>query len=444
MNVHVIYTILVLIALLVMGTFFSAAEMAFASLNRARIKHMAENGDKRAKLVLKLYERFDQLISTLLICNNGVALTTATVSALLFVELMGEAGPVVSTIVITIVVVVFTDDLPKSMAKQTPEKVALFAAPILRVLILLLKPINFLMVKWKRKISNRFISKNKKDESGGEERGFRGEELLYVVEEAEQEGTITEEDSVRISNAIEFNDLLAEDILTPRVNIVGISKGSSTKEMAKIFLDSGYSRLPVYEETIDNIIGVVHIRDFLKCTIDETISLDDIVGPVVYTTLGAPVPELFKLLQKEKSHMAIVADEYGGTEGLIAMEDILEQLVGDIWDENDEIVEEFVPLGNNRHKVICTADIYKMYEYFDLEGESESSTVGGWIIDMLKQIPKKGDSFTYENLTIKVTKADQKRAVECIVEVAPNGDGEQGTEASGTPIAQVEDKPMLP
>jgi len=426
MDMDTIFTLLALIALLIMGTFFSAAEMAFASLNRARIKHMAENGDKRAKLVLKLYERFDELISTLLICNNGVALTTATVSALLFMDIIGDpvVGPVVSTVAITIVVVVFTDDFPKSMSKQIPEKVALFSAPILRVLITLLRPINFLLVKWKTHLSNKFIPKNKRDESGGEERGFRGEELLYVVEEAEQDGTITEEDSLRISNAIEFNDLLAEDILTPRVNIVGIAKGTSTKDMAKIFLDSGYSRLPVYEDSLDNIVGVVHIRDFLKCTIDDKMSMEDIMAPVMYTTLGTPAPELFKMLQKEKSHLAIVADEYGGTEGLVAMEDILEQLVGDIWDENDEIVEAFVPLGNNRHKVICTADIDKMYEYFGLEGESESSTVGGWIIDTLKQIPKKGDTFTYENLTVTITKADQKRAVECLVEVEQNEEGE--------------------
>jgi len=427
-DMDVIFTILALIVLLVMGTYFSATEMAFASLNRARIKHMAETGDKRARLVLKLHERFDELISTLLICNNGVALTTATVSAFLFVRLIGEAGPVVSTIVITIIVVVFTDDLPKSMSKRSPEKVALFSAPILQLLMVLLKPFNFLLVKWKARINEHFTSK--KDESAGEERGFRGEELLYVVEEAEQDGTITEEDSLRISNAIEFNDLLAEDILTPRVNIVGISKGSSIKEMAAIFLDSGYSRLPVYEESIDNIIGVVHIRDFLKCTIDETTSLDDIMAPVMYTTLGTPVSELFKMLQKEKSHIAIVADEYGGTEGLVAMEDILEQLVGDIWDENDEIVEEFVPLGNNRHKVICTAAIDKMYEYFGMVGESESSTVGGWIIDTLKQIPKKGDSFVYENLTVTITKADQKRTVECIVEVAQAEESVDGVSPS--------------
>jgi len=423
MDTDIIYTITVLLALLALGTYFSATEMAFASLNRARIKHLAENGNKRAKLVLKLHERFNEVISTLLICNNAVAITTATVSAFLFVRLINEtAGPVFSSVIMTVIIVVFTDDLPKSMAKQAPEKFALFSAPLLRLFMAVFKPVNFLLVKWKARISNRLISK--RDESGEEERGFRGEELLYVVEEAEQEGTITEEDSVRISNAIEFNDLLTEDILTPRVNIVGVPKNSSVEDMASIFLESGYSRLPVYEETIDNIVGVVHIRDFLKCTVDKTKSLDDIMAPAMYTALVTQVPELFKLLQKEKSHMAIVADEYGGTEGLVTMEDILKQLVGDIWDENDEIIEEFVSLGHNRHKVLCTADIYKMYEYFDLKGESDSSTVGGWIIDILKKIPKKGESFAYENLTVTVTKADQKRAVECIVEVKPGEDAE--------------------
>ncbi|MCL2609680.1 MAG: hemolysin family protein [Treponema sp.] len=416
MDTDIVITILVLLGLLLMGTYFSATEMAFASLNRARIKHLAESGHKRAKLVLQLHEKFDELITTLLICNNGVALTSATVSAFLFVRLIGEAGPVVSTIVITIIVVVFTDDLPKSLAKQSPEKFALFASPLLKLLIILLKPISFLLGKWKGRIHRHFMERAEDEE--GEEHGFRGEELLYVVEEAEQDGTITEEDSIRISNAIEFNDLLAADILTPRVKIIGIQKGSSVEEIADIFLESCCSRLPVYDETIDNIVGVVHIRDFLKCTVGNR-SLDDIMTGAVYTTLGTQVPELFKLLQKEKSHMAIVADEYGGTEGLVTMEDILEQLVGDIWDEHDEIVEEFVALGNNRHKVSCTAHIDKLYEHFGLEVSTESTTVGGWIMDMLKMIPKKGDSFVHENLTVTVTKADQKRVVECVIEVKP-------------------------
>ena len=419
MDLNAALTILLIIALLALNTFFSFVEMSFASMNRARIKNMSENGSERAGLVLRLHERFDELISTLLICDNIVYVAAATVSAFLFLRLFGEIGPFISGIVISIVVVVFADDLPKSMAKQAPEKFALFSAPIMRMLMVLLKPVNYLLVGCKIRISTFFFSN--KDRIDGEERGFRGEELLYVVEEAEQEGTITEEDSLRISNAIEFNDLLIEDILTPRVNIVGIPKNAEIEDISAIFLESGYSRLPVYEENIDDIVGVIHIRDFLKCTV-EAKSLDDIIAPVVYTALVTQVSELFKLLQKEKKHMAVVADEYGGTEGLVTMDDILKQLVGDIWDENDEYIEAFVPLGNNKHKVLCSADIYKMYEYFDLEDEPDSLTVGGWITDVLERIPKKGDSFTYKNLVITVTKASPKRVEECLVEVIFNED----------------------
>jgi len=415
MDLNAFLTILLILALLGLNTLFSFVEMSFASMSRARIKSMSENGNKRAGLVLRLHERFDELITTLLICDNLAYVAAATVSAFLFLRLFGEIGPFVSAIVISIVVVVFADDFPKSMAKQAPEKFALFTAPIMWVLMMLLKPVNYLLVKCKTRL-NVWLFSNK-SRLDGEERAFRGEELLYVVEEAEQEGAITEEDSLRISNAIEFNDLLIEDILTPRVNIVGIPKDASIEDISDIFLESGYSRLPVYEDNVDNIVGVIHIRDFLKCTVNEAKTLDDIIAPVVYAALVTQVSELFKLLQKEKKHMAVVADEYGGTEGLVTMDDILKQLVGDIWDENDELIEEFVPLGNNKHKVLCTADIYKMYEYFDLEEESDSLTVGGWITDELERIPKKGDSFTYRNLVVTVTKATPKRAEECLVEV---------------------------
>jgi len=396
--------------------FTSIVEIAFASLNRPRMKFMAENGNKRAALVLKLHERFDELITAVIIFGYGLYIAAATISTFLFLQLIGEAGPLVSGVVMTLVAAVFTDDLPRSMAKQTPEKFALGTAPLLWVIMTVLKPVSFLMVKWKMIINARLLSKRKIESDEGE-KGFRGEELLYVVEEAEQEGTITEEDSLRISNAIEFNDLLIEDILTPRVNIVGILKEASIEDVTAIFLESGYSRLPVYEENIDNIVGVVHIRDFLKCTANEAISLDDIIVPVVYTALVTQVPELFKVLQKEKKHMAIAVDEHGGTEGLVTMSDILKQIVGDIQDESDEDIEEFVSVGNNRHRVSCAADIDKMFEYFDLEDESESLTVGGWIIDTLERIPQKGDTFTYKNLSVTVTKASPKRAEECIVEV---------------------------
>ena len=420
MDTDTILTVIFLITLLIIGTFFSAAEMAFSALNRARLKSIAEGSNsKRAALALRLTDRFDELLSAMLICNNLVAITTATVAAVLFIRLFPTYGAYISTAVVSVIVIVFTDIFPKALAKEAPESTAIFVAPAALFLMTILKPINALLAKWKAHLSRAFMNRKKEDEDA--ERGYGSQALLYMVEEAEQEGTINEEDSLLISNAIEFNDLKAEDILTPRVNVVGIPKGSTIDEAAGIFMESGYSRLPVYDESIDNIIGVVHIRDFIRCVGHNHESLDSIITPAVYTVISAKVTELFKLLQKKKSHMAIVTDEYGGTEGIVTMENILEQLVGDIWDENDEVIEEFTPQANNSYKVLCTADIDKMFEYFDMEEESDVSTVSGWIMDRLGRTPEEGDTFTYEKLHVTVTKADQRRAEECIITVLPEG-----------------------
>jgi len=407
--------------LLLLGTFFSASEMAFSALNRARLKSMLDNGNKGAARALKLSDRFDELLSTLLICNNLVAIAAATIAAVLFVQLIPEYGALVSTVVVSVVVIVFTDIFPKTIAKEAPENTAIFCAPMVHFFMMILKPVNFILSKWKAGINRAFTSKSKEDEEA--ERGFQGQALLYMVEEAEQEGAISEEDSLLISNAIEFNDLKAEDILTPRVNIIGISKDSSIDSTAEKFMESGYSRLPVYDESLDNITGVVHIRDFIKCVGHNHQSLDSIITPALYTVTSAKVTELFKLLQKKKSHMAIVTDEYGGTEGIVTMEDILEQLVGEIWDENDEVIEEFTPTGEHdySYKVLCTTDIEKMFEFFDMDEKPDVSTVSGWIMDQLGRTPEVGDTFTYEKLKVTVTKADQRRAEECIITVMPEG-----------------------
>ncbi|MCL2204723.1 MAG: hemolysin family protein [Defluviitaleaceae bacterium] len=424
----IIFYLIVLLSLFVLGSFFSAAEMAFSALSRPRVKTLSETGSKRATLVLNLHERFDELISTLLICNNIVAITAATVGVVFFVRLIGEEnGPWISAVIITAIVVVLTDIFPKSVAKESPERVAMVVAPFLRVLMAVLKPVNRLIAKLRKGLSNAFI---KKEDSEQDERALLGQELLYRVEEAENDGDISEADSLLISNAIEFNDLRAEDILTPRVNIAGIPKDSTLERMADIFMESGYSRLPVYEESLDNIHGVVHIRDFLKCMADESRPLEEIIVPPVYTAPTARVRDLLGLLKKAKSHMAIVIDEYGGTEGLVTMEDILEQLVGEIYDESDEVIEEFVRLENGKIQIDCSADIEKLFEYFDMEeAEEEShraSTVGGWIMDTLGRIPEVGDSFVHEKLTVTVTQADQRRAEVCVVEVAEAVIAEEG------------------
>jgi CBS domain containing-hemolysin-like protein len=409
--------LLILLSLFVLGYVFSSAEMAFSALSRPRIKSLAEAGDKRATRVLAMHERFDELISTLLICNNIVAITGATVGVIFFVSMIGEDhGPWVSAVVITVIVVVLTDIFPKSIAKESPERLAMWVAPFVLFLMTVLKPVNKLIAKLRLGLSRAFI---KIEESEHDERELLGQELLYRVEEAENDGDISEEDSELISNAIEFNDLRAEDILTPRVNISGIPKHSTVEQMADIFMESGYSRLPVYEASLDRIRGVVHIRDFLKCMADENLTVEDIISPPVYTAPTARVRDLLSLLKKAKSHMAIVIDEYGGTEGLVTMEDILEQLVGDIYDENDEVLEEIVK-ENGTYRVDCSAYIDTLFEYFgmEVEGEDErASTVGGWIMDTLGRIPEVNDCFTHEKLTVTVTQADERRALFCTVAV---------------------------
>ena len=402
--------IILLFILFTLGTFFSSAEMAFSALSRPRIKHLASSGSKRAQLVLRLCDNFDELISTLLICNNAVAVAAATVGAIFFMNIIQNESiaPVISSVTITLIVVIFTDDLPKSIAKRYPEPIAVFIAPIIQITVFIFKPINFFIVRWKRFIGRKFSPKDT---------GRSGQELLYVVEEAEQDGTINEEDSTLISNAIEFNDLKAGDIITHRVDIVAITKDSTLEDIQSRFIEHGYSRLPVYETSLDNIIGCIHIRDFLKYHTDKTITLESIMTPAIHTATSTRVTELLKRLNREKSHIAVVIDEYGGTEGIVTMEDILRQLVGDIWDETDEVVELFVSLGDNKYKILCDAEIDRMFEYFDMESKAEANTVGGWVMDILERIPVVGDNFQYKNLNVTITKADIRHAEEIIVEV---------------------------
>ena len=416
-------SVLALVVLLLFGVFLSAAEMAFASLSRARINTLAEGGGKRGKraqLVVNLYEtRFDEVIATVLICSNFVAIASATISAAFFARLMPEYGYFVSTFVIAAIIILFTDIFPKSTTKENPEKIALSVAPSINVLVTLLMPVNKGIIKLKNRFSSKISSADEESETAPQER--LEQELIFMVEEAETDGIINEDDSQLITNAIEFNEVSVWDVLTPRVKIASVPINSTVDEIAGLFLQHGFSRMPVIENSIDEIRGIIHLRDFLKCMASgdskNPVMPKDIMTPAVYTVTGAPITEVLKLLKNEKSHMAIVADEYGGTEGLVTMEDILEELVGEIWDENDEIFEDFKEISENKHKILGTAAIDKMFEYFDIEAESESNTVGGWIMDSLRRIPEQGDSFNFEKLIVTVTKTNGRSAEECEIEV---------------------------
>ena len=401
-----------LVALVAMSGYFSATETAFTSLNRIRLKNKADNGDRRAARTLELAEDYDRLLSSILIGNNIVNNVATTIGAVLFIHLIDEVtGPTVSAIVLTVVILIFGEVSPKSLAKESPERFAMFATPLLGVLRTVLTPLNFLFTQWKRLLSKVF----RKSADGG----ITEEELVTLVDQAESEGGLDQHESRLIRAAIEFHDLEVEEILTPRVDIVAVEDTDSMEEIAKIFAENGYSRLPVYHEDIDNIIGVIHEKDFHAARYRGLTSVKEMLGPMLYTTGNTKISELLRILQREKAHMVIVVDEYGGTEGLVTLEDIVEELVGEIWDEHDEVIEEFKKQEDGSYLISCSADLTDLFDLFKIKGECDSNTISGWVMEQIGRVPEEGDRFVSDGLDVTVTKVDHRRVLEIRVEVLP-------------------------
>ena len=411
----------VAIVILVMcSAYFSATETAFTSLNTIRMKTWAENGDKRAARALAVGEDYDKLLSSILIGNNIVNITATTISTLLFTKIFVTYGATISTVVITIVVLIFGEISPKSVAKEFPERFAMFSAPILRVIILVLTPLNFLFSMWKKLLSKIF-------KPSGDD-GITEEELMGIVDQAESEGGLDAHEGDLIRASIEFNDLDVSDILTPRVDLVAVDEEATMQEVGALFVENGYSRLPVYHETIDNIIGVIHQKDFYKARVRGEDRLAMIKSPVVYTTPNTKIFKLLRILQMNKVHMAVVVDEYGGTEGIVTLEDILEELVGEIWDEHDEVTEFLRKQPDGSYNIDCTTDLDDMYDLFEIKGECEASTVSGWVLEQIDRIPKQGDHFIAEGLEVTVTAVDNRRVMEINVKPAPQEKAESDDE----------------
>lgn len=388
---------------LLCSAYFSATETAFSCANKTRLRALAEKGNKKAELAVNLADKYDNLISTILIGNNIVNTLLASVATLLFVEKLKLAsGAAVSTAVATVAVLIFGEITPKSIANDSPEKFAMFSAPFIKVLIFLFMPLNFLFSAFKKLVGRLFKSE--------ESDNLAQEELLMMVEEAEQDGDIDTDECDLLRNAIEFSELKAEDILTHRVDIEALPVDSDKKEIAQKFAETRFSRIPIYKDNIDNIIGVIHQKDFYVGSGITTANIKDIISPVLFVHQSENVDDLLKKLQKEKSHIAVVVDEYGGTLGIVTMEDILEELVGEIWDEHDEVVEEFKELDENTFIIDCNMNLDDFCEEFDIKTESDSVSVGGWVAEQLGNIPNVNDSFTYENLNITVTETDSHRA----------------------------------
>lgn len=396
-----------LVFCVIMSGYFSATETAFTSLNRVRLKSWADGGDQRAARTLALAEDYDKLLSTLLIGNNIVNNVATTIGAVLFIHLIDEVtGPTVSAIVLTVVILIFGEVSPKSLAKESPERFAMFATPLLGVLRTVLTPLNFLFTQWKRLLSKVF----RKSADGG----ITEEELVTLVDQAESEGGLDQHESRLIRAAIEFHDLEVEEILTPRVDIVAVEDTDSMEEIAKIFAENGYSRLPVYHEDIDNIIGVIHEKDFHAARYRGLTSVKEMLGPMLYTTGNTKISELLRILQREKAHMVIVVDEYGGTEGLVTLEDIVEELVGEIWDEHDEATEDFRRQSDGSWIVLGSAGVDDLYERLGLpeDEDIDSNTVNGLVQEKTCHLPKVGDRFTLGEYDGVVTRTAKRRVTE--------------------------------
>ncbi len=392
--------LIVIIICVIMSAYFSATETAFTTLNRIRVKNLAEKGNKKAALTLRLADNYDKLLTTILIGNNIVNILSASLGTLLFISLLSgtafaSAASGVSTAVLTLVVLIFGEITPKTIAKKLPERFAMFSAPVIGLLCIIFTPFSFLFKKWQNLLSRLF--RKKEDDTGMTE-----EELVSIIEEAEESGDIDKEESTLIKSAIEFNDLEVGDIYTPRVDVTAIASNATKEEVAAMFSESGYSRLPVYEDDLDNVIGILYYKDFYHSVYSTELAVQSIIKPVIYVAKSQKISDLLKELQKKQLHFAVVVDEFGSTAGVITLEDILEEIVGEIWDEHDEIVEEIKEVGEKEYIVSGKANLSKLFSTLEIDVESESLTVNGWAMTALGKIPEKGDEFESDGLSATV------------------------------------------
>ncbi|MFA7661856.1 MAG: hemolysin family protein [Anaerovoracaceae bacterium] len=412
MEPHIPGQLIAIVCLVLLSAYFSATETAFTSVNRIRLKNMAASGNRKAKLVIRLIEDYDRLLSTVLVGNNIVNIAMTAIATLMFVTLYGEYGAPIATLVVTIIVLIFGEISPKSMAKEIPEKFAMASAPVIQFLVVALRPLTWFFGLFRSLVNTLFKVKN--------DMSITEDELLIMVEEAETEGAIGNEQSELITNAIEFYELEAYDVLTPRVDVIAIEEDTPKDEIGRLFLETGFSRLPVYEENLDHIVGVLNQKDFHNYLIKGKKKVSEYIKPVVFVSGSIKIAALLKKMQKIKTHIAVVVDEYGGTEGIITMEDIIEELVGEIYDEHDEVIDvEIKPLADGSYVVQGHTNLEKFLDVFNVELETPVTTVNGWVCTQLNDLPGVNDYFesqiANQLFKVTVTKADQRKALEIVV-----------------------------
>ena len=416
--------LIIMFVLLALSFFFSSVETSFSSFNKIRMKNLAQNGNKRANLVLKLDDKYDKLITTILIGNNIVNIALSSIATIYFVALLTtseELSATISTIITTVAVLLVGEITPKVIAREKADAFAMAYAPIIKALMIILTPFSIIFGAWSKLWHKMFHSE--------EQQAFTEDELITIVDEAEEDGTLESNEGNLIRSAIEFNDVSAGDILTPRVDICAISKDESINNIAKIFMETGYSRLPVYDEDIDDIIGILHEKDFFVAYHNNNKTINKHIKKPVHVSEHIKIPDLLQVLKSKKCHLAVVVDEFGGTMGIVTMEDIIEELIGDVWDEHDKVINDYKELEDGSFIVKCSTDLDDFFERFNIDvsdDEDMPQTVNGFIMKELEAFPEIGDGFEYQNLRIEIYKLGAKKVEQIHVTII--NDEEKGAE----------------
>ncbi|MBQ8297167.1 MAG: HlyC/CorC family transporter [Ruminococcus sp.] len=407
-NVDIAQIILVLI-MMIFSALFSSTETAFSSVNKLRLKNYAAQGDKRAAKALKLANKFDDVLTAVLIGNNVVNITTSSVSTVIFIGIFGAKGSAISTVVVTIVVLIFCEVLPKSYAKKNSESLALLFAGPLSVLVTLFKPF-----VWFFNTLSSLISK------GDDAPSVTEDELKYMIDEIEEQGVIEEQESDLVKSALEFDDITVNEILIPRVKVIGVETTATLDEILAIFNSEMYSRLPVYEVSLDNIIGIITNKAFFKMIAEGGSDIRSIIQEVPHIADSKPISLALRDMQRSKVHLAVVTDQYGGTKGIVTLEDIIEELVGEIYDEDDEIVTNIIRTGENSCDIAGDTDIDELLEFFDLDEDmiqTSCTSVGGWVTDVMEHIPDAGETAETGIFKIRVISVNEQTVEKVHIEI---------------------------
>ena len=407
-----LWKILFILVMLVFSALFSSAETAFSSVNKLRLKNYEAQGSKKAATALKLANRFDEVLTAVLIGNNIVNIATSSVSTLVFVSIVGSNGALVSTIVTTVLVLIFGEVLPKSYAKRNAEKLALMFAAPLSFIVVLFKPLVFLFNKLSALVSH-----------GDEDApSVTEDELKYMIDEIEEQGVIEAQESELVKSALEFDEISVNEILIPRVKVVGVELSSTIDEIKALFSSEMYSRLPVYEKSLDDIVGIITNKAFFKMLVEGGDDIRSIIQEVPHIADTKLISEAMRDMQRSKVHLAVVTDQYGGTKGIVTLEDIIEELVGEIYDEDDEIVNSIMMLAPDKYEVAGDMNISELLELLDLDEkliQTDYTTVGGWVIDVMEHIPEAGETAVSGIFRITAEEVSDQTVEKVIIELLP-------------------------